>query len=69
MCSGILFVGLLAALLDGDLHLGVPPAVVLGGALWALSNFVPRFYFSERLTNTLSQCPSSTLPETNSKSH
>ena len=55
MCSGILFVGLLAALLDGDLHLGVPPAVVLGGALWALSNFVPRFYFCERLTNTLSR--------------
>ena len=47
MCSGILFVGLLAALLDGDLHLGVPPAVVLGGALWALSNFVPRFWLRE----------------------
>ena len=39
MCSGILFVGLLAALLDGDLQLGVPPKVVMGGALWALSNF------------------------------
>jgi len=41
MCSGILFVGLLAALLDGDLQLGVPPKVVMGGALWAFSNFVP----------------------------
>lgn len=40
MCSGILFVGLLAALLDGDLQRGVPPSVVMGGALWAFSNFV-----------------------------
>lgn len=39
MCSGSLFVGLLAALLDGDLQLGVPPKVVMGGALWAFSNF------------------------------
>eukprot|EP00930_Biecheleria_cincta_P031230 TRINITY_DN21685_c0_g1_i2.p1 TRINITY_DN21685_c0_g1~~TRINITY_DN21685_c0_g1_i2.p1 ORF type:complete len:386 (+),score=69.93 TRINITY_DN21685_c0_g1_i2:28-1185(+) len=39
MCSGILFVGLAAALLGGDLQRGVPPLVVFGGALWALSNF------------------------------
>ena len=39
MCSGILFVGLLVALWEGHLKLGVPLSVVLGGALWALSNF------------------------------
>ena len=54
MCSGILFVGLLAALVDGDLHLGVPPAVVFGGALWALSNFVPRLFSQARPTLNIS---------------
>lgn len=39
MCSGILFVGLLVAVCEGHLKLGVPPSVVVGGALWALSNF------------------------------
>ncbi|CAE7612148.1 tmem144B [Symbiodinium natans] len=39
MCSGILFVGLAAAMLGGDLSRGVPPKVVFGGSLWALSNF------------------------------
>ncbi|CAE7707058.1 malA [Symbiodinium sp. CCMP2456] len=39
MCSGILFVGLAFAILGGDLARGMPPKVVFGGCLWALSNF------------------------------
>ncbi|OLQ00843.1 Transmembrane protein 144-like B [Symbiodinium microadriaticum] len=39
MCSGILFVGLAFAILGGDLARGIPPKVVFGGCLWALSNF------------------------------
>eukprot|EP00913_Durusdinium_trenchii_P012808 g12026.t1 len=39
MCSGILFVGVSVALLHGDLQYSVPPSVVMGGGIWALSNF------------------------------
>ena len=43
MCSGILFVGVVAGLLGGDLaRAPVDCAVLGGGALWALSNFAPR---------------------------
>lgn len=41
MCSGILFVGVSVALLHGDLQYSVPPSVVMGGGIWALSNFAP----------------------------
>jgi glucose uptake protein GlcU len=39
MCSGIGLTGFVIALLSGDLENGCPRLVVLGGALWALSNY------------------------------
>jgi len=39
MCSGILFVGLSTAILRNDLSHGTPTLVVMGGMLWAMSNF------------------------------
>lgn len=39
MCSGILSVGLISAMITGDIQRGSPLLVMFGGALWALSNF------------------------------
>lgn len=39
MCSGVGLTGFLIALVSGELGNGCPRSVLLGGALWALSNY------------------------------
>jgi len=39
MCNGILMVGFVIAISAGELDRGLPPLVVFGGALWAMSNY------------------------------
>ena len=40
MCNGILMVGFTIAALTGELERGISPLVILGGILWALSNYL-----------------------------